>query len=78
MKTTNYANIRVWQVKVYKNRSFVLIFLAVLSTEILVKTTNHANIRVWQVKVYKNWSFVLSFASIQFLTAFSTVILTEG
>ena len=47
-------------------------------TEMMVKTTSHANIRVWQVKVYKNRSFVLSFAPIWFLTAFSTVIPTEG
>ena len=44
--------------------------------EITVKTTNHGHIRDQQVKVYKNSCFVFNFTSFEFLTVFSTAVLT--
>ena len=52
------------------------IFDRYFSTEIMVKTTNHAHIRDQRVKIYKNPCFVFDFTSLEFLTFFSTAILT--
>ena len=45
-------------------------------TELTAKTTNHGHIRDQRVKIYKNPRFVFDFTLFEFLTAFSTAILT--
>ena len=47
-----------------------------IKQKITAKTTNHTHIRDQQVKIYKNPYFVFDFTSIEFLTVFSTAILT--
>ena len=42
----------------------------------MVKTSNYGHIRDQQVKIYKNSCFVLNFTSFEFLTVFSTAVLT--
>jgi len=49
-----------------------------LLTEIMVKTSNYGHIRDQQVKIYKNSCFVLNFTFFEFLTVFSTAVLTES
>ena len=45
-------------------------------TEITINIKNHGYIRDWQVKIYKNPWFVFDFTSLEFLTVFSTALLT--
>ena len=47
-----------------------------LLTERMVKILNHAHIRYQRVKIYKNQCFVFNSTLFEFVTAFSTAILT--
>ena len=51
-------------------------FWPLFLTEITVKIKNHGHIRDQQVKIYKNPWFNFDFTSLEFLTVFSTAILT--
>ena len=63
-----YIYIDLYSVFFHSNRYFFM--------EITVKTTNHGHIRDQKVTLSKNSCFVFNFMSFEFLTVFSTAILT--